>query len=338
MIQLSVLDQSPIVSGQTAKQAIGNTVLLAQHTDQLGYHRFWVSEHHQTQGLGGSAPEILVTHLAEKTTSIRIGTGGVMLPHYSAYKVAEVFRLLETMYPNRIDLGVGRAPGGMPLATKALQEGKYGAVDRYPEQVEDLIGYLTDQLPENHRFAGLQAMPITSTAPELWMLGSSNASAIMAASKGTAYSFAQFINGNGGVPYVQQYKEQFRPSAILQEPKVNVGIFVICAETDEEAELIASSLDLGLLLLEQGIRSKGIPDIATAQSYSYSELEKQRVWFNRQRMIVGGIDSVKQQLLQLSDAYGANELIVVTITHDMEHKLNSYRLLAEAFGLQQRPS
>ncbi|WP_439019851.1 LLM class flavin-dependent oxidoreductase [Bacillus thuringiensis] len=333
MIKLSVLDQSPISDGSTAAKAFSHTVTLAQEVEKLGYTRFWVSEHHNSVSLAGSSPEILISHIAAKTNRMRVGSGGVMLPHYSPYKVAENFRVLEALYPNRIDLGVGRAPGGMPIATRALQEGKMVSLDQYPEQIADVAMYLHDQVPENHHYANLKATPVIPTSPEMWMLGSSGESAKIAANNGASFAFAQFINGFGGPEVMRAYQEQFQPSYLGDKPKSIVAIFVICGETNEEAERIASSLDLSILLLEQGKRTTGTPSIETAQNYSYSAYDLFRIKENRQRMIVGDPSSVKEQIVNLSKAYNTDEFMIVTITHQFEHKLQSYRLLANAFNL-----
>ncbi|UFJ40991.1 LLM class flavin-dependent oxidoreductase [Brevibacillus humidisoli] len=335
MVSLSVLDQSPIPEGSTPSEALAQTARLAQEVEKLGYRRFWVSEHHFTYSLAGSSPEVLISHLAAKTEKLRIGSGGVMLPHYSPYKVAENFRVLEALYPGRIDLGLGRAPGGMPLATRALQEGKQIGIDRYPDQLDDLIAYLHDSLGENHPFAGLVATPVIPTAPDIWLLGSSGESARLAAERGAAFAFAQFINGQQdvGVEAMKTYSRHFRPSVLAEKPRSMVAVFAICAETEEEAERVASSLDLSILLIEQGGGHKGVPSVEAAQSYPYTTYDQYRIKANRQRMIVGTKEQVKRRILELCEAYNTEECMVVTITHDFEARLQSYRLLAEAFDL-----
>ena len=338
MLTLSILDQSPIASGSTARRALQQTVELAQAAERLGYKRFWVSEHHDATTLAGSTPEVLIAHLAAKTEHIRIGSGGVMLPHYSAYKVAENFRMLEALYPGRIDLGIGRAPGGMPIATMALNEGKRRDIDRYPEQVEDLIAYVSDTVPDNHRFHGLTATPVVDTIPEIWLLGSSNGSAAIAAQKGTAYSFAHFINGEGGEQAMAAYRRHFQPSVLYEKPQTSVAIFVVCAPTDEEADRLASSLDLSLLFTANGQKSDGTPTIEMAESYPYSPYELAFIRENRKRMIVGSPETVKQRIEALAAAYGTEEVVAVTITHSFSHRLRSYELLADAFQLQPRKS
>lgn len=327
-MKLSVLDQSPISEGMSPQEALQHTVQLAQHTERLGFQRFWVSEHHDSTGLAGSSPEVLIAHLAQNTSKIRVGSGGVMLPHYSSYKVAENFRLLEGLNPNRIDLGLGRAPGGMPMATMALHDGKPRDVNRYPEQIDDLLGYLTDSLPDTHPYQGLTAAPKIQTMPEVWMLGSSPSSAMLAAQKGLPYTFAQFINGEGGPQYTQAYRNHFVPSDYLKEPQNIVAVFAICAETDEEAERIASSLDLSILMIEQGMRSNGTPSPEKAAAYQYTPFEEMRVRENRKRMVVGNPKKVKQQLLSLSEQYQTDEIMLVTITYDFQDKLKSFELIA----------
>lgn len=335
MLKLSILDQSIVPVGSNSQTAVQYTLKAAQHAEALGYTRFWLSEHHDTRALAGSTPEVLLVHLAANTNSIRLGSGGVMLPHYSAYKVAENFRMLEALYPNRIDLGLGRAPGGMPRATMALQEGKLQRAD-YPQQIDDLIKYITDTVPKEFRFPGLKATPLIDTVPKMWLLGSSSGSASIAAQKGTAYSFAHFINGDGGEESMQLYKEHFQPSILYDEPKTSVAIFVFCADTDEEADLIASSLDLSLLFAVTGQRTPGLPSIEMAQSYEYTPYERAFIEKNRKRMIVGSPETVKQKIEELAKIYDTDEVVVVTNAHRIEDRLRSFELLAEAFELEKR--
>lgn len=333
MVLLSVLDQSPIRSGQTPAEAIQETLKLAEAAEQLGYHRYWLAEHHSSDALAGSSPEILIGQVAARTARIRVGSGGVMLSHYSALKVAENFRLLETLFPGRIDLGIGRAPGADQLTARALANGP-GALplEQFPRRIADLIGFLYDRLEPGHPFAGVRAMPAGPTAPELWLLGSSDASAAYAAYFGTAFSFAHFINSRGGEQIVQAYRRQFRPSALLAAPRASVGVFVICAETEAEARRLARSRDLFLVRLYTG-RGGPYPTVAEAEAYLYSDYERAILEQTRERSIVGTPEQVKERLLALSAAYGVEELVVVTITESFETRLRSYELLAWAFGL-----
>lgn len=333
MIKLSMLDQSTISEGSNAVEALAQTAIMAQEAEKLGYHRFWVSEHHFASRLAGSSPEVLISHLAARTSTLRVGSGGVMLPHYSSYKVAENFRLLEGLYPGRIDIGLGRAPGGMPLATKALQEGTMRGIDRYPDQLDDLIAYLNDTLSEDHRFAGLKATPMVDTVPEMWLLGSSGDSAILAAERGAGFAFAQFINGQGGGDYMRSYQQHFKPSVVFDTPQSLVAIFAICADTEEEANKLASSMDLSLVLLEKGGVSTGTPSIEKALNYRYTPHEQFRIQENRKRVVVGSQAQVKEQILQLCEDYNTQEVMIASIMHRFEDKLKSFRLIAEAFEL-----
>lgn len=327
-MKLSVLDQSPVPEGTSQQEAIQNTVKLAIHAENLGYHRFWVSEHHDNQRLAGSSPEVLISHIAAKTSKIKVGSGGIMLPHYSPYKVAENFKVLEALHQGRINLGIGRAPGGNQLATMALQEGRWQQGDRYLQQIDELLAYLHDNLPEDHRFYGLRATPQLDSPPDVWVLGSSEASAQIAAYKGLPYVFAKFISGDGGDAYTSMYHDHFRPSKYLQSPKNIVAVFVICAEDEEKAKYLASSHELSLLWNEQGKRV-ATPHPETALNYPYSDYEQYRLQENRKRMIVGDPKQVKEQFIKLCEDYQTDEIMLVTITHDFAAKLKSFELIAK---------
>lgn len=338
MTVLSVLDQSPIRAGGTAAQAIAETIELAQTCERLGYHRYWLAEHHSSNGLAGTAPEILVTRIAAATSSIRVGSGGVMLSHYSPLKVAETFRMLETLYPGRIDLGIGRAPGSDYRTAQALQHGP-GAlpIEHFPAQIGDLIGFLTNALPADHPFAGVRAMPDGEAAPELWLLGSSGPSAAYAAHFGCAFSFAHFITERMGPEIMQAYRENFRPSDTLPAPRGSIGVFVLCADTEAEAQRLAASRDLWRLRLDQGMITP-VPPVEEALAYPYTAEERARVAYNRRRQIVGAPEQVKERLIALGRDYGIDEFVVVSICHDFAARKRSYALLAEAFALAQRPA
>ncbi len=337
MIKLSVLDQSPVSEGTSPAEALAQTAILAREAERLGYHRFWVSEHHSAVGLAGSSPEVLMSHLAAVTTTLRIGSGGVLLPHYSAYKVAENFRVLEALYPGRIDLGVGRAPGGAALVTRALQEQhQLRSSDHYEQQVEDLITYLYDKVDPAHRFAGLTATPAIATAPEIWLLGSSKDSAALSAKLGTGFAFAQFINGAGGSEAVKAYQHSFQPSSVTQNPRSLVAVFAVCAETSEQADQLASSMDLSLVLLEKGHVSTGTPSVEKALRYPYMPYDLFRIQDNRKRMVIGSPEDVQAQLEALVEQYQCEEVMIASIMHSFADKLKSLRLIAEVCGLQQQ--
>jgi luciferase family oxidoreductase group 1 len=334
MLTLSVLDQSPVRQGVTPRQALLETIELARHVDALGYRRYWLAEHHSTPALAGSAPEIMIARIAAETSQIRVGSGGVMLSHYSSLKVAEQFRMLETLYPGRIDLGIGRAPGSDQLTAVALQHGP-GAlgIEHFPNQIADLIGYLEHTIPADHPFSRIHLMPDGDTLPEIWILGSSEQSSIFAAYFGRAFSFAHFITDEGGPEIMASYKAQFRSSSALSAPQASIGVFVICAESEERAQYLAASRDLSRLRMRQGIL-KPFPPPEEALAYPYTEIERRVVEHHRRRQIVGTPETVKPQLEALVESYGVDEVVVLTITHDYEARKHSYTLLAEAFGLK----
>ena len=334
MTLLSILDQSPIRPDATPAEALGDTLRLAEAADRLGYHRYWLAEHHSSNGLAGSAPEIMVGQIAARTRKIRVGTGGVMLSHYSPLKVAETFRVLEALYPGRIDLGIGRAPGSDQLTDQALAVGP-GALEhqRFPVQVHDLMGFLGGVLPADHPFARIRAMPAGPTVPELWLLGSSDQSAQIAAYFGCPFSFAHFISGAEGGPDVMElYRHHYRPSERWPEPRASIGVFALAADTVEEADRLMRSRDLWSLRQRRGTTAP-VPTIAQAEAYPYTEQDLALVRRNRQRCVWGTKEQVRDGLLALGEAYGVDEFVVLTICPVFEARLRSYELLAEAFGI-----
>lgn len=330
---LGVLDQSPVRSGGSPADAVRETLALAEAADALGYHRYWLAEHHSTAGLAGSCPEVLIGQVAARTRRLRVGSGGVMLSHYSPLKVAECFRMLETLFPGRIDLGIGRAPGSDQRTARALALGPGAAgLEHFPAQVADVLGFLHGALPAGHPFAGVEAMPAGPTAPEVWLLGSSDESAAIAARLGTAFAFAHFINADGGEEVARAYRRDFRPSPWLGAPRTGVAVFAVCADTEEQAERLALSRDLFVVRLYTG-RPGPYPSVEEALRHPYSDRERLIALHARQRTVAGMPEQVKARLLSLGAAYGADELVIVTITHDPAARLRSYALLAEAFGL-----
>ena len=330
---LGVLDQSPIRSGASPAEAIQETLVLAEHADRLGYSRYWLAEHHATPGLAGSCPEILIGQVAARTSRIRVGSGGVMLSHYSALKVAENFRMLELLFPGRIDLGIGRAPGSDGRTARVLRrvpepEGS----EFFPDQIAELMGFLGDGLPPGHPASSVLAVPEVSSAPELWLLGSSDQSAIMAAHFGAAFSFAHFINEEGGAEVTRAYTDNFRPSAALAAPRASAAVFVVCADSEAEARRLARSRELFILRLRSG-RPGRYPTVEEAEAYPYTAHEQAVVEYNRRRTVAGTPEQVRARLLALAADYAVDELIIVTITHDPKARLRSYELLAQAFEL-----
>ncbi|HUY05986.1 MAG TPA: LLM class flavin-dependent oxidoreductase [Acidimicrobiales bacterium] len=334
MVILSVLDQSPVPSGSSAQDAIANSVDLAQRCEALGYSRYWLAEHHGTYGLAGSAPELLIAHIAAKTTTIRVGSGGVMLPHYSALKVAELFRVLATMHPDRIDLGLGRAPGGTPLATLALQRNRqHPAGDDFLEQLAELRAWLADDFPENHPFAKQPATPVPETSPELWLLSSSGYSAQAAAHFGTGLCFAHFINAHGGPEAMAYYREHFAHYRNEDVARTAIAVRVIVADTNEEAEHLGASMDLWRLRQRRYGEHGAVPTPEEALAHSYTDADLSVVIDSRSRAIAGDQERVHATLTELARDYGVDEIVAVTITHDHRARVRSYELLAQAFGL-----
>jgi luciferase family oxidoreductase group 1 len=333
-IRLSVLDQSPIRPGATPRQALLETVELAQLADRLGYHRFWVSEHHNTNTLAGSTPEVLIAHLGSQTQRLRLGSGGVMLPHYSALKVAENFRLLETLFPGRIDLGMGRAPGGDRLTAHALNPSNTFSEQNFVEQLLDLQAYLRDEKVPDTIHERVIAIPQAPTVPEMWLLSSSGQSGLFAAHLGMAFSFAQFINPNSGPQAVRNYRERFQPSVELATPVANAALFVLCADTEAKARELRAAMDLQLLRFGKGERGP-FPTTKEVAQYQFSLQDEAHLAHNRGRVISGTQAQVKEQLTRTAADYDVDELVIVTITADFQDRLRSYELLAEAFELGQ---
>ena len=331
-MKLSILDQSPVIRGHTPAQAVNETIKLAQAADELGYSRYWLAEHHALQALGDPCPEILVTRVAAATSRIRVGTGGILLPYYSPFKVAEQFRMLEALFPQRIDLGIGRAPGGDQTTAMAMGGGRYPSAENFPEQVQYLVAYLDDAMPAGHPFAKVKAQPMGDTSPEVWLLGSSDYSGALASELGLRFAFAHFISAEGGDQVMRDYKRKFQPSAREADAHALLAVFVICAETDEEAERRAKSINLRRLNMDYGINSP-VPDVAEAEARELNEAERQRVAYHRRRVVYGSPDTVKAGLIALAERFDADELMVITITGDYRTRLESYRLLAEAFDL-----
>lgn len=331
-MRLSVLDQSPIREGGTARDAINESIALARRVDALGYHRYWFAEHHNSDGLASSAPEVLIARVAAETSRLRVGSGGVMLTHYAPLKVAEQFRTLEALYPGRIDLGLGRAPGSDGLTAQALAYGP-GALtlEHYPRQVLDLVQHLDGGVPEGHPHHGVRATPAVEGMPEVWLLGSSNESATLAAEFGLPLSFAHFINGPGAATAVELYRERFKPSRWLDAPRVNVGVAAIVAETAEEAELLAWSRYAMRVRRSRGLA--GVPPPEAARDYDYTQPELEYIEYSRPRSAVGDPRQVRERLLAIAAELDADELVVLTITYAFEARVRSYELLAEAFGL-----
>ena len=333
-LRLSVLDQSPVRKGGTATQAIAETLELARLCDELGYHRYWLSEHHGTS-LASATPEVLIGAVANQTRRIRVGSGGVMLTHYAPLKVAEQFRMLETLFPGRIDLGVGRAPGSDTRTARALADGHAMTdVERYPEQLMDLYGFMSGSLPHDHPYHGIKAQPEGESLPEMWLLGSTRASARFAAELGWAFCFAHFISQEGPETVLREYEAAFEPSPFLPQPRHAIGVSATCAGTDEQAEYLSwSRWGSRVVTRARGQQGGGIITPEEAMAIDYTEPELDYLTYLRQTYIHGNPAHVRSRLEDLAGQYGTEELMLVTITYDFEARKNSYRLLAEEFGL-----
>jgi luciferase family oxidoreductase group 1 len=335
-LPLSVLDQSPVSQGSTSAEALRRSIDLARLADTLNYSRYWVAEHHGTEMLACASPEALIGPMAAATSRIRIGSGGVMLPHYSPLKVAESFSMLSAIFPERIDLGLGRAAGTDPLTAFALQrDRRQGPADDFPQQLAELLAYLDNTLPPQHRFARLAALPGSPERPAPWLLGSSAQSGIWAAQLGLPYAFADFINPAGGT-IARRYRADFEPSGGRLTPRVIVATWALCAETDAEAQRLAASARMAFALFLQG-RPGPIPSVAEAVPFLEAHADIANEFFRQRRWTVGTPDVVREQLEAIADDYGADEIMVVTITHDHGARRRSYELLAEAFGHTGQP-
>ncbi|OCA83196.1 hypothetical protein A8F94_18960 [Bacillus sp. FJAT-27225] len=329
-MKLSVLDQSVIRKGESPASALENTVRLAQLTEELGYTRFWVAEHHNSNGIAGSSPQVLISHIASKTNKIKVGSGGVLLPQYSPYKIAEDFKLLETLFPNRIDLGIGRSPGGNPATRLALTDSLSKSMNEFPRQVRDLQGYLQNQLHDGHPFQEVKAFPEPNSNPDVWILGISHRAARLAAEYGTAFTYGHFISPVNGKRALDYYYENFRPSRLLSKPKANVCIFVVCAPTQEEAEELALTQDLWLLAVEKGLDTR-ILSPEEAKKITLSDDDKKKIQVNRKRMVIGTPQKVKEELLRLSAVYKTDEFMILNNVYDYGAKWKTYELLTEMF-------
>jgi luciferase family oxidoreductase group 1 len=329
-VRLSILDQSPVIRGHGAAQALGETLALARRAEELGYYRYWLAEHHAIAALADPCPEVLLARLGAETKTLRIGTGGVLLPYYSAFRTAETFRMLEALYPGRVDLGIGRAPGGDSRTAHAVGGGRFPDAARFPEQVQDLVGHLDGKLPQGHPFERVRVQPEVGTAPEVWLLGSSDYSGVLAAELGLPFSFAHFINPRGGEAVTAFYRGRFKPGREAK-PRVMVCTFLICAETDAQAERLAAPVDLRRLHMALNIDSP-FPTDAEAAGHRYNDEERRYVEAQRARAILGSPATCRRSLEAMAERYGADEIMVLTITGAYETRRRSYELLKDAFA------
>jgi len=333
---LSVLDLSPVDTGTSSREALQNTLRLAQLADRLGYTRYWVAEHHNSSMTASSTPELLIGYIAQATEHIRVGSGGMMLPNHSSLKVAETFRLLEAMHPGRIDLGIGRAPGTDPKTALALRGSKetHGS-DDFLGQLMELFAFVGEHggFPDMHPFKAVRAVPTDVVLPPVWLLGSSDYSAQAAAALGLGFAFAHHINPALAVPAIHLYRTTFKRSERLQQSRVILTTSVVCADTDERAEELATSMGLAWVRLVSG-RSGPLPSPEEAKAYPYTAAEQAIVRDYRSRQTVGTPAAVRKRLLELQEQTGADELMITAMMYGYENRARTYELLAEAFELQ----
>ncbi len=330
-IKVGILDQSIVRHGANAREALLETIETVKLAEDLGYNRFWVSEHHNSPSIAGSAPEVLMVKLADETKHIKIGSGGIMLPNHSAFKMAENFRMLEALFPGRIEMGMGRAPGGDRISAMLLNPSNTFKEEDYLKQIDHLQHFFRDTAAtESGR---IYAIPQAESVPAQWILSSSGGSAKIAAEKGLGLAIAKFINGNVPPEIVKIYRDNFQPSESLQEPKVLLSSFVMCGETPQIAANMRKYMDYTLVQFEKGNFGKR-PPFKEVEQYEFSAYEQQRLEANSNRIISGTQDQVKVELEELAETYDVDELVITTMSYDKQLRLKSFQLIAEAMNLQ----
>jgi luciferase family oxidoreductase group 1 len=333
-LPLSVLDLSPIASGSTGSQALQNTFSLARLADRLGYTRFWLAEHHNSQSIASSSPEIMIGQVARETTRIRVGSGGIMLPNHASLKVAESFSTLEALFPGRIDLGIGRAPGTDQMTAQALRGARrsLGAED-FPAQLDDLFSFSTGRFPVDHPYRQITAIPHDVPLPPVWLLGSSDYSAQLSGELGLGFAFAAHFSTLDPVDVMQVYRKSFTPSEYLSKPKSILTVSVICAETAQRADYLAATVDLFWVLLASG-RLRSLPSPDEALAFAYTPMERLQTQARRAMHIIGDPTTVRAKIIDLAERTGADEVMVTSNVHSHTERLRSYELLADAFELK----
>lgn len=329
-MKLSILDQVPIPNGKTAKEALEATIELAKFADELGYHRYWIAEHHDMEGLASPAPDIVLGIIGSKTKRIRIGSGAVLLPNYKPYNVAERYNLLATMFPGRVDIGIGRAPGGSAEASMALADNFLQEVKKHPQKLDELLHFLNRDFPEDHHFSKLSAQPVPEETPVPWLLGTSVKSAVLALERNLPYVFGDFMSDANGPAIVKGYFDNFKGKT----PQVIVAIQVICAETTEEAEELAQSNQVWRLQQAKGDGNGKIPSVSETKSYEFTDEDLDILRSSNHRQIIGNPEGVREGIEKLQQLYRTDEFMIITITHDLEARKKSYELMAEQFKLK----
>lgn len=329
-MNVSVLDLAPLLSGESPVQSLGHSLDLAQFAESIGLKRYWFAEHHNMAGIGSSSPEVLISHIASQTKNIRVGSGGIMLPNHPTLHVAEVFKTLETLYPGRIDLGLGRAPGSGQRATTALRGQHHSHGQDFPQQFEDLVTWLRNDIPKSH--PKVEAVPSTIHMPEIWMLGSSDFGAQMAGHHGLPYAFAQHFSHIPALKIFELYRESFRPSEFLQAPHSMMASHIICADTDEEAEELALSSDLSFSIFVQTGRSIPLPTVAEAKEQPYTAEDWKQIRLGGMPKFVGSRETISAKLDPYLSSGLIDEMIVLTMVHDQKARKRSYELVKKILG------
>ena len=330
-MRFSVLDLAPVATGARTGEALRNSIELARVTERLGYHRYWVAEHHGMPGIASTSPAVLSAHIADATSAIRVGSGGVMLPNHAPLIVAEQFGMLEALHPGRIDLGIGRAPGTDQITALALRRpAEPVSADDFLGQISELMGFFEGSLPPEHPFARIFPIPAPGNVPEFWVLGSSEFSARVAALLGLPFAFAHHFGPKALLPALEAYRSEFQPSPRAERPQVLVAVNALCAETDEEASYLAAPGKLSLLQLRLG-RPSTVPSPEAAARYAYDERDREYV--RGLPEIVGGPEAFRSQLDRLLEAARPDEVMITTTTHDPQHRIRSYSLIAGLYGI-----
>src|SRR5215210_2377348 len=330
---LSVLDVSPVSSGSNGTRALRNTLDLAQLADRLGYKRYWLAEHHNLPNIASSAPEIMIGHVASVTERIRVGAGGIMLPNHAPLKVVETFRVLEALHPERVDLGIGRAPGTDPVTATALRRSRDGLeAEDFPQQFGELLAFAGNGFPEDHPFRSVVAMPSDVGLPPIWLLGSSGYSAKAAGEVGLGYAFASHFSPADPAPAMRAYRENFEPSEDFERPSAILAVSVVCADTNEHARTLASSMELAWVRIRSG-NPGPLPSPEEAMCYSYTPAERRLADAYRSMQVVGDPRAVRTRIEELVARSATDEVMLTTNVYDHAERLRSYERLAEVFDL-----
>ncbi len=333
-LPLSILDVTPIPSGSTSSQALRNTIDLARFADQRGYTRYWLAEHHNSGGIASTTPEIMIGQIAHETSHMRVGSGGVMLHNHAPLKVAESFQMLEALYPERIDLGIGRAPGTDMMTALALRRSQENLnADDFPQQLGELLAFSNGAFPANHPFRTVTAYPNDVHLPPIWLLGSSGFSSQLSAELGMGFAFAHHINGSAAIPAMNIYRDSFEPSASFTQPHAILAVSIICADTDEEAEDLALSVQYAFLRIQSG-RSGPLASPAEVKAAQLSALERAQMSGLRDKHFVGSPVTIRDQIMPLIEKTKADELMILSMIHDPEARRHSYDLLAGLFEVK----